>query len=267
MTLADPTIQQAAQALGRDPSQGFNRNMRIGKAAPAHDAQMPVRRGRFAGVLLIVSGILIALTGLGLALVWLFGTALSHGGHSADNSMREIVIGNDVLNVPANMIRFRSQRNSATLERLDLYFRWPQMEGFNTALEQEFNSGEINPAIVFVTATARQMTQDMSGRIEPLYAGFFVGEPKEAVAGLIRYGLSAESGYGGEVLVVEKESPYPYAARCVLQQANGLTPYCIRDIHLGRNLSVTYRYHASLLGQWMAMEAAIRAAFHDMLAE
>lgn len=266
MTLANPTIQQAAQALGRDPAQGFNRRIRPQEAAPAGSGRAPVRNGKLAGILLIISAVLIALTILGLALVWLFGTALSHGGHSDDTTSRQIVMGNDVLNVPANMIRFRSQRSTTNLERLDLYFRWPQMEGFNEQLKREFNSGEINPAIVFVTVTPRQMTQDMSGRIDALYSKFFVGTPKDAGAGLTQHALSADSGYGGEVLLVEKDSPYPYAARCVMKQVNGLTPYCIRDFHLGRNLSVTYRYHASQLAHWMALEGAIRAAFHDMIA-
>jgi hypothetical protein len=44
------------------------------------------------------------------------------------------------------------------------------------------------------------------------------------------------------------------------------TPYCLRDIHAGHGLSVTYRFHQSLIGEWMALDAAIRAQVKGMLA-
>jgi hypothetical protein len=45
------------------------------------------------------------------------GQAILMGGHSDDTSSREIVIGNDVLAVPANMIRFEAARRDGAARR------------------------------------------------------------------------------------------------------------------------------------------------------
>ena len=50
-----------------------------------------------------------------------------------------------------------------------------------------------------------------------------------------------------------------HVGRCVDVAAKGATPYCISDIQVGTDLSVTYRFHASLLGQWMDIDHAVRA--------
>jgi hypothetical protein len=217
--------------------------------------------------LVAISVALCLMTGAVLLAVWAIGTELSRAGHAADTTLFQIEIGDDVLDIPANWIRFRSQRHFGKAGRVDLYFHWPEMSGFSDSLDSEFNSEAVNPAIIFVTVEQRRMTLDMSGRIDPIYRKFFIGKPTPSDSGLVRQDLSQTSGYEGEFLAFEADNPHPYAARCVDKSESGATPYCIRDIHLGRNLSVTYRFHASLLGNWKALDRAIRARTSAMMAD
>lgn len=48
-------------------------------------------------------------------------------------------------------------------------------------------------------------------------------------------------------------------ARCLsgASIAESLAP-CERDIHVGDNLSLSYRFPGELLGEWRALDAAIR---------
>lgn len=255
---------EAALRLGRPETVSFDRF--IPRHRPKEQEPAATGKGSVLRIVLIVSAGLAVLTCLALLCVRLIGSEIARAGHSDDPSIRQIVMGNDVLNVPGNMIRFRSQRRSSSLVRLDLYLMWPEMAGYSEAMKEEFNRPTINPAILFLTIEPRTMSQDMTGRIPAIYAKFMEGQETDAGFGLKRRGLSAEGGFGGEELWYEADSPYPFAARCVKPGEASATPYCLRDIHVGRDLAVTYRFHQSLIGEWMALDAAIRAQMKRMIA-
>lgn len=268
MSTATPPLYEPSNVIGR------SRLRNGGNCAAVHaqhsntgNSDINEGRGLTARLLLMLSIVLILVTGAILLLVWMVGAELSRAGHSTDTTLRQIEIGNDVLVIQANHIRFRSQRRNGVADRADLYFYWPQMSGFSELLENEFNTETVNPDIIFVTLEPRRMSKDMSGRIDPIYRKFFVDEPAPAPGGLLRQSLSSASGYVGEYVVYERKSPNPFAARCVGKSDTGATPYCIRDFHIGRNMSVTYRFHISLLDQWMPLDYAIRASVNAMIVQ
>ena len=108
------------------------------------------------------------------------------------------------------------------------------------------------------------MPLDMAGRIGPIYNNFIVGVAVDLGNGLYRQALSAESGYIDEYLAIEQNSPHPFVARC-LNETSGGKPFCIRDIQLGLDLMVTYRFHASLLPEWLELDRAVRETLKSML--
>ncbi len=55
-----------------------------------------------------------------------FGKSIALAGHTNSTTLREIVIGNNVIVAPDNMIRFERERHDGTAARLDLYLRWPE---------------------------------------------------------------------------------------------------------------------------------------------
>ena len=208
-------------------------------------------------LVLTVVAMLAVLTAAVLALFWAIGTELSRAGSSPSTELYRIDFGQDTLQIPANEIRFRAHRRSGQAERLDLYYLWPAMTGYTEAFEAEFDSETLNPNLLFVTVEPRRMTADMAGRLDPIYKKFLEGEPVALYDGLVAQRLSAKSGYIGEYLVVSGDGKH--VGRCVDVAAKGATPYCISDIQVGTDLSVTYRFHASLLGQWMDIDHAFRA--------
>lgn len=262
MTAANEAFQTMAARLGRgsDPE----RECLSGDARPG-DGDAPAARDGLVRLLLFASFVLTAFTGLIFLAVWLIGEELSHAGHTADETPRQIVVGNDVLNIPANLIRFRSQRNAAQAGRVDLFALWPALEGYSETNAEAFTGAEVNEKLIFVTIEPRTMTQDMSGRIGPIYEKFFTGPPVDAGHGLLKRPLSASGGFGAEELWYEAASPYPYAVRCVRNDAGAGTPYCLRDLHMGRDITVTYRFHSALIGEWMEIEQAVRNRINKML--
>lgn len=188
------------------------------------------------------------------------GRIIARAGHSDDTTLREIVIGNDVLNVPANMIRFEASRRDGVAARLDLYMRWPQMDGYSDAARDAFNHANGDKSILFLAFEPRAMSRDMSGRYEPIYRKLIDTPGRPGPGGLTVHRFSENSGYINEVLVVEDTTgAEPFVMRCLAGAAarESLAP-CERDIHVADGLSLTYRMPAQLAGEWREIEAKMR---------
>jgi hypothetical protein len=192
----------------------------------------------------------------------LAGRSIAMAGHTDVATPREIVIGNDVLNVPSNMIRFEAARRDGVASRLDLYLRWPQMDGYSAAAKDDFNRADGAGTILFLGFEEKTMSRDMSGRFEPIYRALIDEPGRPGPAGLTVYDFAQKSGYVDEVLVVgDADTQNPFVMRCLAKAAarESLAP-CERDIHVGRGLSLTYRMPAGLAGSWREVDAAVRAA-------
>lgn len=215
-------------------------------------------------VLVITAIMLVIAVSLFLGAIY-FGDGLSRAGHSVDESKLEIVIGNNVLNVPANTIRFPVQRRDGMQERLDLYLHWPSLTGYTDQLKNEFNRADDAGDLVFLTLEPRTMSFDMSGRVGPIYSVFFNGLGVRIENGLVRQPLDEAGGFIDEDMYYQADSPYPFATRCVREASSVGAPFCIRDVHIGKDLMVTYRFHKRFLAQWFELDQAVRAYANSLV--
>jgi hypothetical protein len=106
------------------------------------------------------------------------------------------------------------------------------------------------------------MSRDMSGRLGPIYSRLFRGEPEAGPAGLIAHHLDAKSGFGKEVVLTGMtRTGGLYVVRCLLPKtpAEATTADCQRDIHVGRDLTLLYRFSSRLLPQWETLDARLQA--------
>ena len=103
-------------------------------------------------------------------------------------------------------------------------------------------------------------SRDMSSRYAPIYSSLVSAIPRRVRRPRI-HGFKPDSGYVDEVLAVGMRSgDDPFVARCLVGPSgeNSLAP-CERDVHLGDNLSLVYRFPAHLLKDWRMVDAAIMA--------
>ena len=188
------------------------------------------------------------------------GREIAMAGHTDSRIVHEVVIGNDVLAVPANMIRFESARRDGVTNRLDLYLRWPDMAGYSDETRDDFNHLDGSKRILFLSFEQRMMSRDMSGRYEPIYRSLVEHEGRSGPGGLTVHSFTAQSGYMDEILIVGKDgTSEPFVARCLAgEQARQSLAPCERDIHVGNGLNLVYRLPAELAGSWRELDAAIR---------
>jgi hypothetical protein len=191
---------------------------------------------------------------------WL-GPSIAMGGYSDDPSPREIVIGNNVLSVPDNMIRFEEARRDGVAPRLDLYLRWPDLTGYTDAARDDFNNEDDRRDILFLSFETQAMSRDMSGRFEPVYRSLIVEPGVPGEAGTTLYQFKPDTGYQNEVLAVAaRPAGGPFVARGLIgtEGRDSLAP-CQRDVLLGDALSLTYRFPRRLLADWQGLDAAVTA--------
>ncbi len=203
-----------------------------------------------------------ALAGLSLLISLgerVIGSRIALGGHSDRVTPHEIILGNDVLSVPENMIRLPEQRRGGEAERLDLYLSWPRLAGYNADEVGAFNGSTDAPGLLFVSFEERVMSRDMAGRYEPIYKFLTEGAGTDGPLALTRYKLQAKAGYLNEVLYVsaEQDNGRRFVARCIEDSTEHLIAPCERDIQIGTNLSAIVRFPQALLEDWRALDAAI----------
>lgn len=196
-----------------------------------------------------------------------FGRAIAMAGYTDDRTIHEVVIGNNVIEVPANAIRFEQARRDGIASRLDLYLRYPQLDGYSEAARDDFNHSGSTKDIVFLSFEPRIMSRDMSGRFAPIYSALVARPGNAGPDGTTIYDFSARSGYLNEVLVVAgRPGKDPFVARCLSGPSaeESLAP-CERDIHLGEDLSLTYRFPREFLNDWQTLDASISSEATRML--
>ncbi|MDX8440062.1 hypothetical protein [Mesorhizobium australafricanum] len=196
---------------------------------------------------------------------WL-GRSIAMAGYSDDTTVRRIVMGNNLISVPANFIRFDQARRDGIASRLDLYLRYPEMDGYSAAARDDFNHATTRK-IVFLSFEPRMMSRDMSGRFAPIYSALIEKPGTPGPGGTTVYAFAEKSGYLNEVLAVaERPGKDPFVARCLSGPSaeESLAP-CERDIQVGDDLSLTYRFPRELLANWPALDAAIAAKVATVL--
>jgi hypothetical protein len=190
-----------------------------------------------------------------------FGRHISLAGNTDSTVEIMLAIGRDTVKFPENAIRFPSQRHEGAAERVDLYLAWPEMQGYGKENHLRFDDVAQSSGLIFLQVTQGTMSRDMSGRLEPIYSHLLEGPAAPFRNGLTLHRLRADAGYGDEVLLTAPVEGGPdYVVRCILPSApdKAASGDCQRDIKVGRDLSVLYRFSSSHLDDWEHIDAAIR---------
>jgi hypothetical protein len=211
-----------------------------------------------------------AYAGVGLLAVGLFafsiavalrayhdGVALT--GKNSDSAPVTVLVAGETLAIPANMIRFPSARRDGAVDGVELLLQWPGLEGYSDQHADAFRDGSTLAPLVYATIVPRDNPLDMDERLATLYREFFVGEPIKGPSGLIGRQMKDDSGYRGEEIYYAQRGPTKFVARCIAKATAEVPATCIRDVNIGTGLTMLYRFDRFYLGDWQAMDKALRA--------
>ncbi|MBB4008012.1 hypothetical protein [Allorhizobium taibaishanense] len=228
-----------------------------------------------AGMLAVGVTLLVALALFTLALSfssgWI-GHALLADRRSESLTSHMTTIGLDRLRIEENAVRFERQRHDGVLSRVDLALLWPEMRGFSEVDRLRFDDIRQSSGLIFLQISQSTMSRDMSGRLEPIYKQLFEGDPEPGPYGLTAHRFRAGSGYDGEILYTATRPGMPdFAIRCLVnggtkgQDDGPALDACQRDIHVGHDLSVLYRFSRQKLADWRRIDDAVAAFVNSRL--
>ncbi|PDS29103.1 membrane protein [Rhizobium phaseoli] len=244
----------------------FLRRTETQRAAMSHAAQSaPEEQPLLSmGFLLRTTAVIAVLAVLTVAISiggrW-FGRHISLAGNSDSPAEITLTIGRDTVKLPENTIRFPSQRHEGAAERVDLYLAWPDMRGYGKDNHLRFDDVAQSSGLIFLQIAQSTMSRDMSGRLQPIYSHLIEGPAEAFRDGLTLHRLRADAGYGEEVLLTAAvKGGADYVVRCILPSTpdKATSGDCQRDIKVGKDLSVLYRFSSSHLDDWEHIDAAIR---------
>ena len=209
-----------------------------------------------------------------IVLAWWIGESvldyrddIALAGKSSDPTPVTFTVAGETLTVPGNTVRFASTRGGGTVARVELLLRWPGLEGFSATNADIFRDPSSLAPLIYVTIAPRETPLDMDDRLSSIYAGYFGGDPFAGPSGLTGRNMTADSGYGGEEVYFARTGPVRFAARCTAEASADVPATCIRDVNIGGNLSLLYRFNRFYLGDWAAMDRELKAAASSFLGE
>lgn len=232
------------------------------KANVTAEDHAPLLSNRFIFRVMTVVGALAVLSGTINVLGHVYGDRLFGQGETDSAEIFSVTIGQDQLRLAANTLRFEDQRTNGPLERADIYLMWPEMAGYRKEYRRRFEDTALSSSLIFIQLSQSTMSRDMSGRLDPIYSHLFDGAAERGPHGLTLHRLKAESGYSNEVvLTAPRLGERDYAVRCVLpvEDAAPSSGDCQRDIHVGKDLTVLYRFSSNLLADWDKIDMGVRS--------
>ncbi|MBX4954369.1 hypothetical protein [Rhizobium lentis] len=237
------------------------RRTAMSQAAQSASEEQPLLSMGFLLRTMVVISVLAVLTvAISIGGRW-FGRHISLAGNTDSTAEITLTIGRDTVKFPENAIRFPSQRHDGAAERIDLYLTWPAMQGYSKDNHLQFDDIARSSGLIFLQIAQSTMSRDMSGRLEPIYSHLIEGAAEPFRDGLTLHRLRADAGYGDEVLLTVPVRGGPdYVVRCILPSVpdKAASGDCQRDIKVGKDLSVLYRFSSSHLDDWEHIDAAIR---------
>lgn len=171
----------------------------------------------------------------------------------------KLTIAGEALSIPANMIRFRSDRRGGDLDRVNLLLHWPTLGGFSEEHADDFKDTSTDAPLIYVTLAKRETELDSTGRLTSVYEQFFDGPVVPGPAGLVGRSMKADSPYAGEVIFFTPRGAAPFAARCLAAATREIPSTCIREVNFGRGLTMLYRFNRTRLENWSRLDAGLYA--------
>lgn len=204
-------------------------------------------------------GIATAAVLAGLAALWLAsGLQTSIEADPSGSVPVSVTVAGEMLTIPNGYFRFVDQRRAAKLDRIDLLLSWPGLGVATPTRPPGPTEIDVDPNLVFVSIARRDVAFDSTARLATVYQRFFAGPAFDGPGGLLGQRMAAGSGYEDELVYFEPGAVRPFAARCFAGEQADRVTICLREVMIGRDLILTYRFAASLLPAWQTLDRDLR---------
>lgn len=159
--------------------------------------------------------------------------------------------------VPANYLLYASARKGGALREAALFAKLPGLQGWSHWQADAFEDAGAVSKVIYLTLRADRNDLSEADRLKRVYGDYLDPAPLPGPFGLVRFAYRQGSGYGDEDFFVGQTEAGPAIFRCVRQSQTVPSPNCLRDQHVAKGVSLTWRFKRTQLARWHRMDAAV----------
>jgi hypothetical protein len=153
--------------------------------------------------------------------------------------------------IPANFIMYARARQGGPLRKVELFTSFPDFKGYTDWNASNFSGNAADSPVIFLLLREEQFKISETERLQRVYMSYFTDPAgKPGPFNLVEYAFRDDSGYHNEDLFVGQDAGQPVVLRCVRFSAEVPSPSCLRDVRLGHDVALTYRFKRANLGRW-----------------
>ncbi|MDE1938045.1 MAG: hypothetical protein KGI68_03400 [Alphaproteobacteria bacterium] len=160
-------------------------------------------------------------------------------------------VRNLALYIPANYLEYQKTRQGGTRHEIALFAMLPDMTGWSNWEAQTFAGNGAKSPVVYMLIHEDNFDLSETERLRRVYMDY-VTDKRGAPGpyGLTQYTFREDSGYQDEDLYVGHALKGPIVLRCVRFGPQVPSPNCLRDLSVGKGVSLSYRFKRAHLSQW-----------------
>ena len=168
-------------------------------------------------------------------------------------------VGGTPFLIPANYIVYSRERNSGPHARVTLVALIPDFRGYSPEEARQFTDDSARSRVVHLRIWADDLALSEAAQLHRVLL-HFVKSPRGQPGsfGLTRYSFRTDNGYRGQDLFVGVYRGQTIVLRCWRAAGTNQAPDCMRDLRLGHNVVLSYRFKRTYLGQWRQIAQGVR---------
>ena len=160
-------------------------------------------------------------------------------------------VGGKQFLIPANYIIYSDERQGGQHLRVILAALMPDFHGYSRAEAWQFTNDGAQSRVVHLRIWADNLALSEPAQLHRVLLTFVTsphGQP--GPFGLTQYRFRHDNGYRGQDLFVGVYDGQTIVLRCWRIVSTNHAPDCMRDLRLGHNVSLSYRFKRTYLSQW-----------------
>lgn len=193
------------------------------------------------------------------------------GGNVPSPAISEEPIAIDVASmkfaIPANYTVFPRDRRGGERDEVWLYALWPTLSGYAPSRREDFIENPADTRRIDILIAERTSPFSERERIDILYMPQTIDtRGARTPYKLIKYEFKEQranvptSGYAGAELYLGEVAKKEIAAIfCMKERDDVMSPECWRELELGPDVTLTYRFKRPYLAEWRKIDAEVRA--------
>ncbi len=248
--------QNPAQETSRNPGD-------ISLSFPSDD----VRHGQPLKWMFLLVLMLVILPGGG-AIYYYFGPSLRSLVKPEQRETRSVArvplkMGQLVFSIPANYLRFRHLRKGGAPDHLDLFARWPEMQGFSSQFENDFLERGVNSPVIIISLSQPDKLWSPEQQLKDIYPVYFSGPSRAGPHGLTEHPVKPGSELDGQDIYSARTANGQYLLRCLRNSDPALPEECYRDLVYAGTYRLSYHFRRTMLPEWRAIDRAVKKLLDD----